>query len=55
MKISVTDAPSLTAVIRADRAPTTGFDYLRLGLAVAILLEHVLYVTFGEAYNDMVA
>jgi peptidoglycan/LPS O-acetylase OafA/YrhL len=42
MKASFLKSSSIADVIRADLSCTTGFDYLRLGLSLVILIEHVL-------------
>ena len=42
---SLRKSETLDQVIRGRASHTTGFDYLRVGLALAVLFVHVVYVT----------
>lgn len=45
MKLGVFEAQSLDQVMIARKGHTTGFDYLRIGLSLAVLFVHCLWIS----------
>jgi peptidoglycan/LPS O-acetylase OafA/YrhL len=45
MKLGVFEAQSLDQVMAARKGHTTGFDYLRIGLSLAVLFVHCLWIS----------